>query len=121
MARLRCPLGAWRLVDDVEAGRGVIDGVRPTPGRTRGSERRLSKLKRFLNRPIPTTETATSSMFYSQLTPWFWLKVDPLDRATRDLQVCLQDQSLIRPGLQSTKLSSDLPRNCTVTDLGKFG
>ena len=94
---------------------GTVDGVQPTPSQTRGGGRRLSKLKRFLKRPIPMTETPTSSTFYSQLTRWFWLKLDPLDRATRNLQVCLQYQSLIQPGLQSTKLSSDLPRNCILT------
>jgi len=65
MARLRRPLGAWRLVDDAGLIGGVIDGVRPTPGRTRGGGRRLSKLNRFLNRPIVVTETPTSSTFYS--------------------------------------------------------
>jgi len=61
---------------------GAVDGVQPTPGQTRGGGRRLSKLKRCLNCSITETETRSLTTFYSQLTRWFWLKFDPLDRAT---------------------------------------
>jgi len=93
---------------------GAISGVRSPPSCTHGGGRRLSKLNRCLNLPIAVTETPTSSMFYSRFTQWFWLGFVPLGRATQVLQDCLKDQGLVRLGFQTIKLSSTLPRNCTI-------
>jgi len=82
----------------------TVDGVRSPPGRTRGGGRRLSKTESMIQSPASVTETRSSTTFYSQLKRWFWLEFDPFDRATRVLQVCLQDQSLTCSGFQSTRL-----------------
>jgi hypothetical protein len=63
------------------------NGVRLTPGRTRGGGRLLTKLNRAIQSSPTVTKTQTLSTFYSQLNRWFWLGFDPLDRATRVLQL----------------------------------
>jgi len=45
------------LWTSLELTGGVTVDVRPTGGRTRGGGRVLSKLNRFLNRPMAMTET----------------------------------------------------------------
>ena len=121
MARLRRPLDAWHLVDDVGADRR--GRRRRTAARWPDTRRRVSsvQLDRFLKQPIAVTETRTLSTFYSQITQWFWLGFGPLDRATRALQLWLQDQSLTRSRFQTTKLQTTLGRNCVIQHLAKFG
>ena len=92
-----------------------------TPGRTRGGGRFLTKLNRVIQSSPTVTETRTLSTFYSQLNRWFWLGFDPLDRATRVLQLWLQDRSLTRSGFQTTRLPITLGRNCVIQHLAKFG
>ena len=100
-----------RVAVDVQLPRGFYASI----------GRRLSKLNRCLKLAIAVTETRSSSMFYSRFTQWFWLRFVPMDRATRVLQVCSKDQSLVRPRTQSAKLPSTLSANCVGQDFGRFG
>jgi len=88
---------------------GVAIDVRPPRGIHVSTGRRLTKLNRSIQSPSAVTETRCSSTFYSRFTRWFWLGFVPMDRATRVLQDCLRDQSLVRPGFQTTMLPSTLP------------
>jgi hypothetical protein len=100
---------------------GVAVDVRPPRVVHASAGRRLTKLNRTIQSSSTVSETGSSPTFYSQLTRWFWLKLVPLDRATRVLQLWLQDQSLTRSGFQTTKLQTSLGRNCAIQHLAKFG
>ena len=91
---------------------GVAVDVRPPRGVHASISQRLSKLNRSIQSPSTVTETQTWPTFYSRFTRWFLLAFIPMDRATRVLQVCLKDQSLVWPRIQTTKLPSTLPRIC---------
>ena len=60
--------------------------------------------------PSTVTKTQTWPTFYSWFTWWFLLGFVPMDRATQVLQVCLKDQGLVWPRIQTTMLPSTLPR-----------
>jgi len=81
----------------------------------------LSKLNRCLKLPIAVTETPTWPTLYSWFTQWFLLEFVPMDRDTWVLQVCLKDQGLVWPRIQTTKLPRTRSANCVDSDLGKFG
>jgi hypothetical protein len=65
---------------------GVAVDVRPPRVIHASAGRRLTKLNRTISSSV-VSETQSSPAFYSQLTRWFWLKIVPLDRATRVLQL----------------------------------
>ena len=80
----------WRRGVQVKASGltgGVAVDVRPPWVIHASASRRLTKLNRAIQSSSTLCETQRSPTFYSQLTQWFWLELDPLDRATRVLQV----------------------------------
>jgi len=66
---------------------GVAVDVRPPRVVHVSAGRRLTKLNRAIQSSPTVTEIRSSTTFYSQLNRWFWLGFNPLDRATRVLQV----------------------------------
>jgi len=66
---------------------GVAVDVRPPRVVHASAGRCLTKLNRAIQSSPTLTETRSSTTFYSQLNRWFWLGFDPLDRATRVLQL----------------------------------
>jgi len=66
---------------------GVAVDVRPPRVVHASAGRCLTKLNHAIQSSPTVTETQSSTTFYSQLNRWFWLGFDPLDRATRVLQV----------------------------------
>jgi len=75
----------WRRGVQVKVSRltgGVAVDVRPPRVLHTSAGRRLTKLNRTIQSSSTVSETQSSPTFYSQLTRWFWLELDPLDRAT---------------------------------------
>ena len=66
---------------------GVAVDIQPPRVVHASAGRRLTKLNRTIQSSSTVSETKSSPTFYSQLTRWFWLGFDPLDRATRVLQL----------------------------------
>ena len=75
----------WRRGVQVKAPRltgTVAVDIQPPRVVHASAGRRLTKLNRTIQSSSTVSETKSSPTFYSQLTRWFWLGFDPLDRAT---------------------------------------